>query len=179
MKTTALIASLASLIFLAGCTSPQATPPSDDSVETPTSIETTTITTGTNTNETNNNQNYEEEKADTNSTSNNENESNDENDESTTTKVNTSTSTTNTSTTVTKTYTLTQVAEHASETDCRTVVNGNVYNITSYVPRHPGGVQQIMRVCGTDGTQAFTRKHDGDKKPKDILATFKIGTLAQ
>jgi hypothetical protein len=56
------------------------------------------------------------------------------------------------------------VQMHAEESDCWTIINGNVYDITSYVPRHPGG-DEILRACGADGTSLFTSRttDEGEK----------------
>lgn len=34
--------------------------------------------------------------------------------------------------------------------------NGKVYNITPYLPFHPGGEDELMRVAGRDGTKLFS-----------------------
>ncbi len=78
-----------------------------------------------------------------------------------------------------KTYTLADISLHKSQTDCWTAVNEKVYDITAYVPRHPGGIKQIMQVCGKDGTFLFEDQHSGDRKPNTILASYKIGDLAK
>lgn len=54
-----------------------------------------------------------------------------------------------------------EVAEHASEDDCWTIINDAVYDITSYVPRHPGG-DDILRACGTDGSSLFNSRTTSD-----------------
>jgi len=54
----------------------------------------------------------------------------------------------------TPTFTAAEVAVHSTETDCWTIVGGSVYDITPYVPFHPGGVE-ILRACGADGTTLF------------------------
>lgn len=47
-----------------------------------------------------------------------------------------------------------EVAKHNQKTDCWTIISGSVYDITEYVPRHPGG-DEIILACGTDGTSLF------------------------
>ncbi len=76
-------------------------------------------------------------------------------------------------------YTMTDVAQHASQSSCWTAINGSVYDITSYIPRHPGGERNAMRLCGIDGTSVFERQHGGDSKPEKILATLRIGALVE
>ncbi len=74
-------------------------------------------------------------------------------------------------------FTAQQVAEHGSESSCYTIINGAVYDVTSYLPLHPGGARNILKICGRDGTSTFTGKHGGDKKPEDQLKQFYIGPL--
>jgi len=75
------------------------------------------------------------------------------------------------------TYSMTEVAAANNKDKCWTVIEGQVYDITTYINRHPGGEQNIVRLCGVDGTQAFQGKHGGQDKPKNILDSFKIGAL--
>jgi hypothetical protein len=74
-------------------------------------------------------------------------------------------------------YTTAEVALHASESSCWSIVNGNVYDLTSYIPKHPGGSSKIIRICGKDGSSAFEGQHGGESKPEKILASYKIGPL--
>lgn len=77
------------------------------------------------------------------------------------------------------TYTMAQVMTHNSGTSCWAAVSGVVYDLTTWIKKHPGGTQAILSICGKDGTAAFTGKHMGDQKPEAMLATFKIGVVAQ
>lgn len=45
--------------------------------------------------------------------------------------------------------------EHNKKDDAWSAFNGKVYNITSYLPFHPGGEKELMRVAGRDGTKLF------------------------
>ncbi|KAG0215135.1 hypothetical protein BGX28_000840 [Mortierella sp. GBA30] len=56
-------------------------------------------------------------------------------------------------------YTLSDVKEHNSYDDAWTVLNGKVYNITPYLPFHPGGEKELMRCAGRDGTRLFNLTH--------------------
>lgn len=75
------------------------------------------------------------------------------------------------------TYTLAQIATHNTVGNCWTTISGGVYNLTSWVREHPGGEGPILNLCGRDGTNAFLKQHGHDARPKEILATFKIGDL--
>lgn len=46
--------------------------------------------------------------------------------------------------------------QHNTREDAWSVFNGRVYNITPYLPFHPGGVDELMRVAGRDGTKLFS-----------------------
>lgn len=72
-----------------------------------------------------------------------------------------------------------QVAAHSGSAGCWTVIRGNVYDLTGWISKHPGGQQAILKICGKDGTDTFVGKHGGSQKQEDILATFKIGVLAK
>jgi cytochrome b involved in lipid metabolism len=81
-------------------------------------------------------------------------------------------------TTTAATFTAAQVAAHASRTSCYTIIRGSVYDLTSYIDKHPGGPQKIMQVCGKDGSSLFEDQHGGSAPQENMLATLKIGTLA-
>ena len=84
---------------------------------------------------------------------------------------------TTTSTATGNSYTLAEVQTHNTPASCWAVVSGNVYDLTSWIARHPGGEGSIKRMCGTDGTDSFTRKHGSSPRPASALALLKIGTL--
>jgi len=76
------------------------------------------------------------------------------------------------------TYTMAQVATHNSQADCWAVIDNNVYDLTQWISRHPGGPDKIIPLCGTDATSNFHGQHDDQAKPNTQLATFMVGTLA-
>ncbi|WWC71016.1 uncharacterized protein I206_104969 [Kwoniella pini CBS 10737] len=55
--------------------------------------------------------------------------------------------------------TLAELKEHNTPDDAWSVFNGMVYNITPYLPYHPGGEDEMMRVAGRDGTKLFMLTH--------------------
>jgi cytochrome b involved in lipid metabolism len=74
-------------------------------------------------------------------------------------------------------YTMADVAAHATPADCWSVVTGNVYDLTQWIPQHPGGPGVIEAMCGVDGTAAYNGQHKGSGEVNGILATFKISAL--
>lgn len=75
-------------------------------------------------------------------------------------------------------YTMAQVAAHNSSQSCWAAINGNVYDLTTWIPRHPGGAAAILSLCGTDGSAAFNAQHDSQRRPEQELAQLLIGNLA-
>jgi cytochrome b involved in lipid metabolism len=79
-----------------------------------------------------------------------------------------------------KTYTLAEIAPHNSRTSCWMAIEGKVYNVTSFIPRHPGGTA-ILQGCGKDATSMFnSRPNDGTSHSAQARATLKqyyIGDL--
>ncbi len=70
-----------------------------------------------------------------------------------------------------------EVEQHDSKNDCWTIVRSNVYDVTTFVSRHPGGDSEIRDMCGTDASEDFLEEHSGQVEPEEWLARFKIGTL--
>ncbi|KAF4664580.1 hypothetical protein FOL47_005067 [Perkinsus chesapeaki] len=52
-----------------------------------------------------------------------------------------------------------EVAKHTSEDDCWVIINGKVYDVTKWLPLHPGGVAAIMAYAGKDATEQFNMIH--------------------
>lgn len=75
------------------------------------------------------------------------------------------------------TYTLADVESHATVDDCWSAINGSVYDLTTWVSRHPGGENPIKGLCGKDGSAAFSKAHNNAPKPQSALMLLKIGEL--
>jgi flavocytochrome c len=58
-----------------------------------------------------------------------------------------------------KTYTLEEVAKHNKEDDCWVAVNGQVLNVTKFLPDHPGGARSILLYAGKDASEEFNMLH--------------------
>jgi len=72
---------------------------------------------------------------------------------------------------------LTIVAGHATAGDCWSVVSGIVYDLTTWIPQHPGGSGVIENMCGRDGTKSYNGQHQGDAAADAVLSSFLIGSL--
>ena len=82
-----------------------------------------------------------------------------------------------TTTSASASYRLSEVAKHNTQMDCWAAIDGSVYDLTSWISRHPGGPDKILKLCGTDATAAFHGQHDSQQKPNTQLASFRIGAL--
>ncbi|XP_019864664.1 cytochrome b5 reductase 4 isoform X2 [Aethina tumida] len=52
-----------------------------------------------------------------------------------------------------------ELATHDKETDCWIAIRGRVFNVTAYLPFHPGGVEELMKGAGKDATTLFDQVH--------------------
>ena len=98
----------------------------------------------------------------------------------TTSAQNISTTTKQTTATTSTSYTLADVSQHSSSSDCWMVIEGNVYDVSSYISQHPGR-DSILQGCGIDATDLFTGKSRLGKlhssAARALLKNLLIGTL--
>jgi len=69
-----------------------------------------------------------------------------------------------------------EVARHTKKNDCWVVLNNQVYDVTEFLPDHPGGKNAILLYGGKDATKEFNMLH----KPEIIEKygkQYHIGTL--
>ena len=73
-------------------------------------------------------------------------------------------------------YSWDEIKKHKSLDDIWVVISGDVYDITTFLPDHPGGKNAPMLFAGSDATEQFLMIH----KP-ELLAKygkpFKIGRV--
>jgi len=75
-------------------------------------------------------------------------------------------------------YTMDDVKRKNTSAACWTVIDGNIYDLTKWIPVHRGGPQAIIFLCGKDGTSAFKVQHEGASTPMSALANYFVGPLA-
>ena len=76
-----------------------------------------------------------------------------------------------------KTYSLMEVAEHNTQEDCWTVIDGQVADVTSFFGEHPGGDRDLAKACGIDASVIFAREREHNPDGYEMLKKFIIGTL--
>ena len=82
-----------------------------------------------------------------------------------------------TPTTTKASYTMEDVKKKNTSAACWTVIDGNIYDLTKWIPVHRGGPQAITFLCGKDGTTAFKAQHEGASTPMSALANYFVGAL--
>lgn len=78
-------------------------------------------------------------------------------------------------------YTLEQVARHATADDCWMAIEGGVYRLTDYLPRHPTASDVITEWCGREATRAMRTKgksRDHSERAWRMLERYRIGTIS-
>ncbi|WRX13352.1 Cytochrome b5-like heme/steroid binding domain - like 5 [Theobroma cacao] len=78
--------------------------------------------------------------------------------------------------TLTKLFTMQEASQHNSKEDCWVVIDGKVYDVTSYLDEHPGGDDVVLASTGKDATDDF-EDAGHSKSAKELMQTFCIGEL--
>lgn len=75
--------------------------------------------------------------------------------------------------------TLEEVAKHNKKNDCWVVVNGQVLDVTKFLPEHPGGELAILTFAGRDASAEFNMIHPANVvekyAPKSIIGKLYVG----
>lgn len=67
------------------------------------------------------------------------------------------------STAATKEYEMEEVQKHNTEDDCWLVIGGKVYDVTTYLPEHPGGADIMLGSTGAS-TWSCETAHKGNER---------------
>ena len=58
------------------------------------------------------------------------------------------------------TIAVSEVAKHQTKEDMWSAVDGLVYDLTTFIPKHPGG-KKIMQGAGIECTELYNKWHEG------------------
>lgn len=78
-------------------------------------------------------------------------------------------------------YRLADVAKHGKQSDCWMAIDGQVYDLSAYLPQHPADPKIVLPWCGKEATQAYRTKTLGrahSPYADQLLAKYRIGKLA-
>uniref|UniRef100_A0A0N4Z8S1 Cytochrome b5 heme-binding domain-containing protein n=1 Tax=Parastrongyloides trichosuri TaxID=131310 RepID=A0A0N4Z8S1_PARTI len=76
-----------------------------------------------------------------------------------------------------KYFTRYEVSEHSSFGDVWMIIHDNVYDLTSFLDIHPGGMDILLEYAGTDASLSFNDVGHSSHA-KAMLQKYKIGELA-
>jgi cytochrome b involved in lipid metabolism len=71
---------------------------------------------------------------------------------------------------------MSELAQHRTSADGWIAVRGNVYDVTKFIRRHPGGAEVLSPYLGRDGTAGFNDNHSYIS-PERKLGKFLVGPL--
>ncbi|KAJ9646938.1 hypothetical protein H2204_000630 [Knufia peltigerae] len=74
---------------------------------------------------------------------------------------------------------LSEVEKHSSNRSCWVIIQGNVYDLTTFLDVHPGGAAIILKYAGKDATAVYEPLHPSDAITKHLTPESKLGPLVQ
>ncbi|KAH9857912.1 FMN-dependent dehydrogenase-domain-containing protein [Lenzites betulinus] len=76
-----------------------------------------------------------------------------------------------------RTFALDEVAQHNSQSSCWVIIKNKVYDVTEFLPNHPGGTKIILKYAGKDATSAYDPIHPPDALDKNLPPEKHLGVL--
>ncbi|KAF7784430.1 hypothetical protein Agabi119p4_595 [Agaricus bisporus var. burnettii] len=75
-------------------------------------------------------------------------------------------------------WTLEQVAQHNSPDSCWVIIQNQVYDVTEFLPDHPGGAKIVLKYAGKDATAAYEPIHPKDALEKNLPSSKHLGPIS-
>lgn len=75
------------------------------------------------------------------------------------------------------TFTKEEISKHNNEKSCWIIINGGVFDLTSFLDTHPGGKKVLMKVAGQDASKQFANFHDVKAVLEKYGPQLQIGTI--
>lgn len=69
------------------------------------------------------------------------------------------------------------VASHNSRDSCWVILYGNVYDVTDFIPAHPGGSKIILKLAGRDATEDYDPVHPPGTLEENLKPEAKLGRV--
>jgi L-lactate dehydrogenase (cytochrome) len=70
-----------------------------------------------------------------------------------------------------------EIATHDSADSCWVIIHGNAYDVTDFLPNHPGGQAIILKYAGKDATEEFQIVHPPDTLDKYLHKSKHLGPV--
>lgn len=70
-----------------------------------------------------------------------------------------------------------EVAKHNSAESCWVIVHGRAYDVTEFLPEHPGGMKIILKYAGKDATEEYEPIHPPDTLDKYLDHSKHLGEV--
>ncbi|KAK3082930.1 hypothetical protein FSP39_009282 [Pinctada imbricata] len=76
-------------------------------------------------------------------------------------------------------FTREEISKHDRQGDKWIIIDGEVYNITHWARKHPGGSKVISHYAGQDATDAFTAFHNNKEDIRKYLKAIHVGSVVE
>lgn len=70
-----------------------------------------------------------------------------------------------------------ELAKHNTKTSCWVAIRGTVWDVTDFVPQHPGGANLILKAAGQDATESYEDFHSPELVGETLGPDAKKGTI--
>ncbi|KAI1099413.1 FMN-dependent dehydrogenase-domain-containing protein [Jackrogersella minutella] len=70
-----------------------------------------------------------------------------------------------------------EVVKHTTPESCWVVLYGNVYDVTEFLPEHPGGSKIILQLAGRDATEEYDPIHPPGTLEENLKPEAKLGKI--
>jgi L-lactate dehydrogenase (cytochrome) len=70
-----------------------------------------------------------------------------------------------------------EVAKHNNKDSCWVIIHGRAYDITEFLPEHPGGPKIILKYAGKDATEEYDPIHPPDTLDKYLDKSKHLGEV--
>lgn len=70
-----------------------------------------------------------------------------------------------------------EIANHNSRESCWVIVHGKAYDVTEFLPEHPGGPKIILKYAGKDATEEYEPIHPPDTLEKYLDPKKHLGDV--
>ena len=70
-----------------------------------------------------------------------------------------------------------EVARHNTKDSCWVIISGKVYDVTEYLPNHPGGSQILLQYGGKDATAVYQPIHPAGTIEENLPESKHLGPV--